>query len=93
MDGEHFTLSFDVLDRNSARAFAASTPSVFPPKWISSIAVGSTASRRGAISARVSSFRPRPCNENTEDILVYGPNSSNSEDEGMRERASRNESK
>ena len=54
-----------VFSRNSANALAASTPIVFPPRWISSTTVGSTALRWGSMSDLESNLRLFPWRENT----------------------------
>lgn len=55
-----------VFCRNSASASDASTPRVLPPKWISSIFVGSTSFSHGSMSARVLSLRPFPSRVSTD---------------------------
>lgn len=55
--------------KNSARASAASTPMVFPPKWTSSMMIGSTSFIQGSKSALVSSFRDFPWIDRTLDIV------------------------
>jgi hypothetical protein len=64
------TLSLVVALKKSASAVDASTPMVLPPRWISSMAVGSTSLSQGSMSALVSSLSPFPCRERTAVVAV-----------------------